>query len=147
MNRHTTRGVHLRCWPGSMKSVPILRLSSWSAGPHSKSSNEPGRLPSSASSLTTTAVISGCVRASSSMFSSYLAIALTAVVVEQRLRPLGYPGGHSILRECVQKLRPQLTPMRGSANPDKTRPVLFWPLDEPLHFLFPHHHRFRRRLR
>jgi len=37
---------------------------------------------------------------------------VTAAVIEQRLRPLGYAGSHSILRECVQKLRPQLTPQR-----------------------------------
>ena len=32
---------------------------------------------------------------------------VTAAVIEQRLRPLGYAGGHSILREYVQKVRPQ----------------------------------------
>jgi len=37
---------------------------------------------------------------------------VTAAVIEPRLRPLGYAGSHSILRECVQKLRPQLTPQR-----------------------------------
>ena len=36
----------------------------------------------------------------------------TAAVIEQRLRPLCYTGGHSILREYVQKLRPQLAPKR-----------------------------------
>lgn len=36
----------------------------------------------------------------------------TAAVIEQRLRPLGYRGGQSILREYVRKLRPQLTPKR-----------------------------------
>jgi len=33
---------------------------------------------------------------------------VTAAVVEQRLRPLGYPGGSSILQEYVRKVRPQL---------------------------------------
>ena len=37
---------------------------------------------------------------------------LTAAVMEQRLRPLGYSGGHSILREYVQTVRPQLKPSR-----------------------------------
>jgi transposase len=37
---------------------------------------------------------------------------VTAAVVEQRLRPLGYPGGSSILREYVHKVRPQLTAKR-----------------------------------
>ena len=32
---------------------------------------------------------------------------VTAAVIEQRLRPLGYSGGHSILQEYVRKLRPQ----------------------------------------
>ena len=35
-----------------------------------------------------------------------------AAVIEQRLRPLGYRGAHSILREYVRKLRSQLTPKR-----------------------------------
>ncbi len=33
-------------------------------------------------------------------------------VIEQRLRPLGYNGGHSILREYLQKARPQARPPR-----------------------------------
>ena len=37
---------------------------------------------------------------------------VTAAVIEQRLRPLGYTGGHSILREYVRKVRPQLAPRR-----------------------------------
>ena len=37
---------------------------------------------------------------------------VTAAVMEQRLRPLGYSGGHSILREYVQTVRPQLKPSR-----------------------------------
>jgi len=37
---------------------------------------------------------------------------VTAAVMEQRLRPLGYNGGHSILREYVQTVRPQLKPSR-----------------------------------
>jgi transposase len=32
----------------------------------------------------------------------------SAAVIEQRLRPLGYHGGHSILRQYVHKVRPQL---------------------------------------
>ena len=36
----------------------------------------------------------------------------TAAVIEQRLRPLGYKGGHSILREYLQKARPQAQPPR-----------------------------------
>ena len=36
----------------------------------------------------------------------------TAAVMEQRLRPLGYSVGHSILREYVQTVRPQLKPSR-----------------------------------
>jgi transposase len=32
---------------------------------------------------------------------------VTAAVIEQRLRPLGYSGGHSILQEHVRKVRPQ----------------------------------------
>jgi transposase len=32
---------------------------------------------------------------------------VTAAVIEQRLRPLGYNGGHSILQEHVRKVRPQ----------------------------------------
>jgi transposase len=36
----------------------------------------------------------------------------TAAVMEQRLRPLGYRGGHSILREYVHTVRPQLKPIR-----------------------------------
>jgi transposase len=31
----------------------------------------------------------------------------SAAVIEQRLRPLGYGGGHSILREYIHKVRPQ----------------------------------------
>ena len=37
---------------------------------------------------------------------------VTAAVIEQRLRPLGYCGGHSILREHVHAVRPQLKPSR-----------------------------------
>jgi transposase len=37
---------------------------------------------------------------------------VTAAVIEQRLRPLGYRGGHSILREHVHAMRPQLRPAR-----------------------------------
>jgi transposase len=33
---------------------------------------------------------------------------VTAAVIEQRLRPLGYDGGSSILQEYVRKVRPQL---------------------------------------
>lgn len=36
----------------------------------------------------------------------------TATVIGQRLRPLGYVGGASILREYVHKVRPQLRPPR-----------------------------------
>ena len=35
--------------------------------------------------------------------------AASAAVIEQRLRPLGYAGGHTILREYVHEVRPQLT--------------------------------------
>src|SRR5215469_18837383 len=37
---------------------------------------------------------------------------VTAAVIEQRLRPLGYPGGSSILQEYVRKVRPQLAAKR-----------------------------------
>jgi transposase len=37
---------------------------------------------------------------------------VTAAVIEQKLRPLGYKGGHSILREYVHTVRPQLKPGR-----------------------------------
>src|SRR5689334_6775472 len=37
---------------------------------------------------------------------------VTAAVIEQRLRPLGYSGGSSILREYVHKVRPQLASRR-----------------------------------
>jgi hypothetical protein len=37
---------------------------------------------------------------------------LALIVIEQRLRPLGYTGGHSILQEYVRKVRPQLAPQR-----------------------------------
>ena len=33
-------------------------------------------------------------------------------MIEQRLRPLGYTGGHTILRDYVQKARPQAKPSR-----------------------------------
>src|SRR3981081_918559 len=33
---------------------------------------------------------------------------VTAAVIEQRLRPLGYAGGQSILQEYVRKVRPHL---------------------------------------
>ena len=36
----------------------------------------------------------------------------SAAVIEQRLRPLGYPGGSSILQVYVQKVRPQLKAKR-----------------------------------
>ncbi|MDQ1474143.1 MAG: hypothetical protein QOJ99_5623 [Bryobacterales bacterium] len=36
---------------------------------------------------------------------------VTAAVIEQKLRPLGYNGGHSILQEYIRKIRPQ-TPKR-----------------------------------
>jgi transposase len=36
----------------------------------------------------------------------------TAAVIEQRLRPLGYRGGHTILREYVHAARPELKPGR-----------------------------------
>ena len=35
-----------------------------------------------------------------------------AAVIEQRLRPLGYKGGHSILLECFREARPQAQPAR-----------------------------------
>ena len=37
---------------------------------------------------------------------------VTAAVIEQRLRPLGYRGGHSILREYVHAARPEQKPGR-----------------------------------
>jgi transposase len=37
---------------------------------------------------------------------------VTAAVIEQRLRPLGYNGGHSILQAHVRKVRPQPGPRR-----------------------------------
>ena len=37
---------------------------------------------------------------------------VTAAVIQQRLRPLGYTGGPSILQEYVRKLRPQVAPRR-----------------------------------
>jgi transposase len=37
---------------------------------------------------------------------------VSAAVIEQKLRPLGYNGGHSILREYLQKARPQVRPAR-----------------------------------
>ena len=37
---------------------------------------------------------------------------VTAAVIEQRLRPLGYTGGASILQEYVRKVRPQMAPRR-----------------------------------
>src|SRR5215472_12476171 len=37
---------------------------------------------------------------------------VTAAVIEQKLRPLGYRGGHSILREYVHTARPALKPGR-----------------------------------
>src|SRR5262249_39297204 len=37
---------------------------------------------------------------------------VTAAVVEQQLRPLGYAGGSSILQEYVRKVRPQLVAKR-----------------------------------
>jgi hypothetical protein len=38
----------------------------------------------------------------------------TAAIVEQRLRPLRYNGGHSVLRAYVYTVRPQLKPSRAS---------------------------------
>src|SRR4051812_39363423 len=35
---------------------------------------------------------------------------VTGAVIEQRLQPLGYRGGHSILREYLQTVRPQIAP-------------------------------------
>src|SRR5215472_9728198 len=35
-----------------------------------------------------------------------------AAVIEQRLRPLRYKGGHSILLECFREARPQAQPAR-----------------------------------
>lgn len=43
---------------------------------------------------------------------------VTAAVIEQRLRPLGYAGGHSILREYVRTVRPQLKPNRAFLRMD-----------------------------
>jgi transposase len=37
---------------------------------------------------------------------------VTAAVIQQRLRPLGYTGGHSILRDYVHSVRPQRKPGR-----------------------------------
>ena len=37
---------------------------------------------------------------------------VTAAIIEQRLRPLGYRGGHTILREYVHAARPALKPGR-----------------------------------
>jgi transposase len=37
---------------------------------------------------------------------------VTAAVIEQKLRPLGYGGGHTILREYVHSTRPQEKPQR-----------------------------------
>ena len=37
---------------------------------------------------------------------------VTSAVIEQRLRPLGYTGGHSILREYVRQMRPHLKPQK-----------------------------------
>jgi transposase len=37
---------------------------------------------------------------------------VTAAVIEQKLRPLGYRGGHTILREYVHTTRPQLKSSR-----------------------------------
>jgi transposase len=37
---------------------------------------------------------------------------VSSTVIEQRLRPLGYTGGHSILREYLQKVRPLAKPAR-----------------------------------
>jgi transposase len=36
----------------------------------------------------------------------------SAAVIEQRLRPLGYDGGHTILRDYLHKVRPQPQPKR-----------------------------------
>jgi transposase len=37
---------------------------------------------------------------------------VTAAVIEQKLRALGYDGGHSILREYVRTIRPKAAPRR-----------------------------------
>ena len=37
----------------------------------------------------------------------------SAAVIGQRLRPLGFTGGGSILRQYVHEVRPQLKPQRG----------------------------------
>lgn len=37
---------------------------------------------------------------------------VSAAVIEQKVRPLGYSGGHSILQEYVRKARPKHTPRR-----------------------------------
>jgi transposase len=37
---------------------------------------------------------------------------VTAAVIEQKLRPMGYQGGHSIVREYVRHARPKVTPKR-----------------------------------
>lgn len=37
---------------------------------------------------------------------------ITGALIQQRLEPLGYSGGHSILQEHVRKVRPQLAPKR-----------------------------------
>src|SRR5229473_7817004 len=37
---------------------------------------------------------------------------VTAAVIEQKLRRMGYEGGHSILREHVRNVRPQVAPKR-----------------------------------
>jgi len=37
---------------------------------------------------------------------------VTAALIQQKLGPLGYRGGHTILQEYVRKLRPQLAPKR-----------------------------------
>src|ERR1035437_2556578 len=40
----------------------------------------------------------------------------SAAVIERRLRPLGYDGGHTILRDYIHKVRPQPQPKRAFAR-------------------------------
>src|SRR5262249_27594161 len=46
---------------------------------------------------------------------------VTSAVIEQKLRPLGYRGGHTILREYVHATRPQLKPNRAFLRMDHPR--------------------------
>jgi transposase len=45
---------------------------------------------------------------------------VTAALIQQRLTPLGYTGGHTILQEYVRKLRPQLAPKRAFVRVEPT---------------------------